>query len=120
MLVALAENSIAQAPGEPWRSYVLALALYRAGRYEAAIRRLEASLALDPNWHARALNWPVLAVAHYRLGRADEAMRWLVRAERANPAAFETWWDRLEFAIILREAQALTRDPQFPKEVFAR
>ena len=74
-LVALAEKVVARAPREPWRLYVLGLALYRAGRYEEAIRQLAASRKLDPSWHATALNWPVLAMAHHRLGHGDEAMR---------------------------------------------
>jgi hypothetical protein len=47
---------------------------YCAGQDEAAIRKLNESRIADLNWHATALNWPVLGMAHYRLGNADEAM----------------------------------------------
>ena len=119
-LVALAEKSAAHAPREGWRMYVLGLALYRAGRYEEAIRKLNESREADPNWHATALNWPVLAMAHCRLGHADEATRWLAQAEQQSPQSIETWWDRLELKLILREAQVLVRDSLFPGDPFAR
>jgi eukaryotic-like serine/threonine-protein kinase len=119
-LVALAEKSLAHAPREGWRMYVLGLALYRAGRYEGAIRKLSESREVDPNWHATALNWPLLAMANYRLGHADEALRWLVQAEQTNTAAFETWWDKLELKVTIREAQVLVRGSNLPNDVFAR
>ncbi len=119
-LAALAEKSVAFAPQQGWRHYVLGLALYRAGRYEEAVRQLDASRHVDPNWDATALAWPVLAMAHHRLGHADESMRSLVQAERSNASRIGAWWDRLELKLTLREAQALVRDSQFPDDPFAR
>jgi serine/threonine-protein kinase len=118
--VLLAEMSSRQAPTEAWRLYVLGLANYRAGRYEDAVRVLGQSTEAAPHWHAVALNWPVLAMAHLRLGHEDEAKRWLDRAEQADPAAISTWWDRVELQVLRREAEAVVRDPMFPANPFAR
>jgi tetratricopeptide (TPR) repeat protein len=119
-LIALAEKSVARAPGEAWRIYVLGLALYRAGRYEEAIAKLNESNEAGRSWHARALNWPILAMAHDRLGHADEASRWLARADEADTRPMETWWDLLEMKAFLREARRLVRASTFPDDPFAR
>ena len=120
-LVALAEKSAAHAPREGWRMYVLGLALYRAGRYEEAIRKLNESREADPNWHATALNWPVLAMAHCRLGHADEATRWLVAGRAAEPTVDRDVVGSVGVSkLILREAQVLVRDSLFPGDPFAR
>jgi tetratricopeptide (TPR) repeat protein len=105
-LVALAERGAADR--RPWAPYMMGLALHRAGRYEEAIQQLTRSIEADPNWSAALLNWPVLAMAHHRLGHADEASRWLARAERARTRAMSgTWWDAVEFWHLRREARAL-------------
>jgi tetratricopeptide (TPR) repeat protein len=116
----LAETAVRQAPKEAWRLYVLGLAYDRAGRYDDAIRVLMQSIEADPRWHATALNWPVLAMAHLRLGHAAEARRWLERAERADLGSISTWWDRAEFEILRREAEGRARDTAFPEDPFAR
>jgi hypothetical protein len=58
------------------------MVLYRAGQFEAAIQRLNQSIAL----HGRGgtpWDWLFLAMAHGRLGHMEEARRWL---EKAVPA----------------------------------
>jgi tetratricopeptide (TPR) repeat protein/tRNA A-37 threonylcarbamoyl transferase component Bud32 len=119
-LVALATKSVEGEPTNAWAIYVLGLALYRAGQFDAAINRLRESGQADPNWHATALNWPVLAMAHFRLRHADEARHWLAQAEQKNTNLIETWWDRLELELMLREAQILVRDSLMPIDPFAR
>lgn len=62
----------------PHAAHVLALAQLRAGNYERAIQLSQESLELDPNWTARGLNYPVIALAHWRRGDrqlAAESMR---------------------------------------------
>jgi tetratricopeptide (TPR) repeat protein len=66
---------------QPWLRHVLALAYYRAGRFEdAAAAALESDKA--QSWPGRNTNWPVLAMAHHRLGHTDEARKWLEQANR--------------------------------------
>jgi tetratricopeptide (TPR) repeat protein len=119
-LAALAEKAVTQQPQAGWRRYVFGIALYRAGRYDEAIHQLDASLRLDANWGASAMALPFLAMAHHHLGHPEEAKRWLIQAEQADPSRMWIWWDRLEWKVTLREAQALVReDPLFPKNPFA-
>ncbi len=98
--------------GHAWVSYAAGLALHRAGRHEEAIRRLTESGEVDPSWGATALNWAVLAMAHHRLGHAEEAARWLARADRTPTRGLTfAWWDGLEFWLLRREARALIHGP---------
>ncbi len=104
-----------------WHLYVAGLAHYRAGQFEQAVERLRQSLSLDPNWPARAINYPVLAMAYHRLGRADEARQALASADEAINGWTEAmiqgpvgampipWFDWLECRHFYREANKLIR-----------
>ncbi len=63
----------------------LGAALYRAGRYDEAIRRLEEGNRL-PGGEGLPSAWPFLAMAHHRLGHRDEAHRWLDRLREHQPS----------------------------------
>jgi WD40 repeat protein/tetratricopeptide (TPR) repeat protein len=118
-------------PKAAWSHYVLGLAEFRAGRYDQAVGHLGESLKLGKTWIAAPLNGPVLAMAHHRLGRRDEARSWLKRAhgrpsDAADGAAAvlglssrALWWDRVEFQLLLREADTLLLDTAFPPDPFA-
>jgi WD40 repeat protein/tetratricopeptide (TPR) repeat protein len=98
----------------------LGAALYRAGKYEAAIQRLTEAVRADGG-QGSVLDWLFLAMAHHRLGRADEARKWLAKAARWLDDGKDRlpesrlfgqaidWSDRLEFPILRREAEALLR-----------
>ena len=59
---------------KPWSKHVLGLAFYRAGRYEKAIAKLEASqMQSDLNGQVKICNWLALAMSHHRLGHHAEA-----------------------------------------------
>src|SRR5262249_16445474 len=53
---------------------------YRAGRYERAVERLRQSLAGESQNPARALGFPILAMAHFRLNQTAEARAALAEA----------------------------------------
>jgi predicted Zn-dependent protease len=128
----LVERGLAREPGAPWLYYLLGLADLRAGRYEEAVEQLEKSRELGNTWAGTPLNYPALAMAHHRLGHRDEARRWLGKAHgrRADPAhgveaaealsSSATWWDRIELRLLLREAEAMVLDADFPADPFAR
>src|SRR5262249_32636279 len=59
-----------------------AVAYYRAGQFELAIKLAEESRDIDPNWEGIALNWLVLAMAHHQLGKDDQARENLEKASR--------------------------------------
>jgi tetratricopeptide (TPR) repeat protein len=79
----LARVAVASDPGVPPRSRVLALALYRAGRYAEAVQALQpfdpAQAALD------AEEWLFLAMAQQQSGNSEEAKKCLARARSAHP-----------------------------------
>jgi tetratricopeptide (TPR) repeat protein len=75
----LAEKALANSSRDHWHVNQLGAALYRAGRFEEAVKRL--SEATELSCHPYRTNmlqtWFFLAMAHHRLGHAAEAHRWL-------------------------------------------
>ena len=112
--VDLAQKAALGDPKAAWRFYILGLVHFRAGQDEEAIRRLDESIRLDPYWAGSPLNWPVLSLAHRRLGHTADAQSWLTRAHNRRTlvapgtilAVDPPWYDRAEFDILLREAEA--------------
>jgi eukaryotic-like serine/threonine-protein kinase len=127
----LAESALSREPKAPWLHYVLGLAEFRAGRYVNAVKHLEDSLKFGPDWVAAPLNYPVLAMAHAHLGSQTEARMWREKARGPRGDAARgllpgtaipsraVWWDRVEFRLLLREANALTLDAKLPADLFA-
>jgi tetratricopeptide (TPR) repeat protein len=112
--VELAKKAVAARPKFGWHLHTLALAHYRAGQLDRAVRRLKESMEVDPGW-CHVLNWLPLAMAHYHLGHAEEAQQWLDKGVQwidktprgpngALPVG--SWTDRLECFILRREAIA--------------
>jgi serine/threonine protein kinase/Flp pilus assembly protein TadD len=89
--VQLAEKAVANEPKNLQYLCTLGAALYRAGRFEEAVKRLTAASALQANERqtAMAYTWFFLAMAHHRLGHADEARRWLDKATQATEEALK-------------------------------
>jgi WD40 repeat protein len=100
---------------------VLGAALYRAGRDDEAIRRLEEAMPLRGGTSV-PLDWPFLAMAHHRLGHRDEARRWLDRLGERQPSTDPAqFWDELELRLLRSEAEAVVfYDPVFPDDPFER
>jgi uncharacterized protein (TIGR03067 family) len=101
-----------------WGTWVRGAALYRAGRYEEAVRCLErAAMTFNP----RAWDWCFLAMAHHRLRHDDEARRCLAEAARwidqanhhegddqsATRPSWGDWHEPVLSRLLLREAEAL-------------
>jgi tetratricopeptide (TPR) repeat protein len=101
----------------------LGAALYRAGRYDEAIRRLEEAVqARGGAGESIPDDWEFLALTHHRLGQRAEARRWLDRLREhwpsEEPARF---WDELAIRLLRSEAEAvILYDPVFPDDPFAR
>jgi WD40 repeat protein/tetratricopeptide (TPR) repeat protein len=99
----------------------LGAALYRAGRFEDAIHRLEEGIR-KRGGKSLPQDWVFLALAHHGLGNRAEARRWLDRLRAylpdEKPSAF---WNELEIRLLRREAEAVIHfDPIFPTDPFAR
>jgi hypothetical protein len=120
--VRLAELAAGEAPEaqKPMYLKTLGAALYRAGRLQEAISRLEEGIRLRGGG-SFPQDWTFLALAHHQLRHHSEAHAWLdrLRTYRANenPDAF---WNELEIRLLRREAEAvILHDPIFPSDPFA-
>jgi WD40 repeat protein/serine/threonine protein kinase/tetratricopeptide (TPR) repeat protein len=99
----------------------LGAALYRAGRFDEAIRSLEDAIKARGGGKGHPTDWAFLAMASHRLGHRDEARRWLERLRDdqaiADPARSG---DEEEIGLLRREAEAVVLyDPAFPDDPFA-
>jgi tetratricopeptide (TPR) repeat protein len=115
--VSLAEQAVAldRAYG---RLNTLGSLLYRAGRYEDAIRSIDEGIKLHGKG-GMGWDWLFLAMAHHRLGRQDEARKWLDKAvawtkdvdagkiQESYIGAKLQWNYRLELQMFTREAEEL-------------
>jgi Flp pilus assembly protein TadD len=110
--VRLAQSYLARHPEEKGREKsdglnALGAALYRTGRYEAAVRHLNESIqALDGEGALKGFAF--LAMAHHRLGHHDEARRWLDKLTAYQPKEGADFsWDDVVIRILRREVESL-------------
>jgi tetratricopeptide (TPR) repeat protein len=85
-------------------------ALYRAGRFDEAIQRLEESVR-EQGGAGVPQDWAFLAMAHWKKGNGEAARRWLDKLRSYNPgvpAGFVP--EAVEIEILRREAETLVRD----------
>jgi tetratricopeptide (TPR) repeat protein len=99
----------------------LGIALYRASRYDEAIRRLEQAIRVRDGVGLPG-DWAFLALAHHRLGHGDAARSWVDRLREHQPSmAPDQFWFELEVRLLRSEAEAvILYDPMFPGDPFAR
>jgi WD40 repeat protein len=98
----------------------LGAALYRAGCFEEAIRRLEEAIQIRGGEHPG--DWPFLAMAHHRLGHGAEARRWLELLLTYQPSEDAAQFgEELLIRLLRSESEAVVLyDPIFPEDPFAR
>jgi eukaryotic-like serine/threonine-protein kinase len=89
----------------------LGAALYRAGRFDEAIARLDESVKASDGVGVPQ-DWAFLAMAHRKKGNDNEARSWLEKLRSHKPdekAGLST--DVVECRMFLKEAEALLREP---------
>jgi serine/threonine protein kinase/WD40 repeat protein len=111
-LVTLAERALK----EPWNEQqrlvhlnTLGVILFRAGRYQEAIDRLNERVNAGEATGA-PVDWVFLAMAHHRLGNKAEAKRWLEKFRANKVPDYRTsrdLWNDLEIRFFAREVEAL-------------
>ncbi|HTU18719.1 MAG TPA: protein kinase, partial [Gemmataceae bacterium] len=91
-IVGLAEQYLAKSSRNHWCVNQLGAALYRAGRFEEAVKRLtEATeLSCHPYRTNMLRTWFFLAMAHHRLGHIDEARLWLEKGMQGTEEALKS------------------------------
>jgi WD40 repeat protein/serine/threonine protein kinase len=130
-IVSLAQNLLAKSSRDHWHVTQLGAALYRAGRFDEAVKRLSEAteLSADPYRTNMLQTWFFLAMAHHRLAHAEEARRWLDKAIQGTDEALKSpaepagkpgnltgvippnWHRRLTLRLVRREAEELIRAP---------
>ena len=115
----LAEKELKDSAREFWSLTEQGALAFRAGRFQQAVPFFEQSLQADAKPGRAVLNWLWLALAKQRLGKAEEALRWLnkaqawldqypdgmpARAEEEFGLHLHNW---LEAHVLRREAEAL-------------
>jgi tetratricopeptide (TPR) repeat protein len=128
-LVQWAEKALAADPNDFFRLTTLGAVLYRAGRFDEAVRRLTEAEAAFKKAKARvstiAYTWLFLAMAEERRGHAEQAREWLARAvreieqppaERPNDPGVDTWCRRLALRLLRGEAEKLLKIDKKPEE----
>jgi len=95
-------------------------AMYRAGRFEDAIRRVDEGIQLKGGT-SEPRDWVFLAMAHHRLGHRDFAHRYLELLRNRQPRGEAgQFWTELEIRLLRSEAEAtILYDPVFPADPFA-
>jgi WD40 repeat protein/tetratricopeptide (TPR) repeat protein len=123
--VRLAESALQReepkSPNHADRLNTFGAALYRAGRFEEAIGRLEKTIQARGGGHGAPIDWPFLAMAHHRLGHRDQAWHWLERLCDYQPSGdSDQFGMELVIRLLRSEAEAVIRyDPIFPDDPFA-
>jgi tetratricopeptide (TPR) repeat protein/serine/threonine protein kinase len=115
----LAKKELTSQPRQFWSLTQQGALHYRAGRFKQAVPLFEQSLRADPKFGRAMVNWLWLALANQRLGRAEEARRWLDKAQawldrygagmppRADEELGLHLHNWLEAHVLRREAEAL-------------
>jgi WD40 repeat protein/serine/threonine protein kinase/tetratricopeptide (TPR) repeat protein len=120
--VRLAEAALASFPPDqkPVVMNTLGATLYRAGRFQEAISRLEEGIQ-KRGGESLPQDWAFLALAHHQLGHHAEAHSWLDRLRAYPPNKSDgAYWNELEIRLLRREAEAMILyDPSFPTDPFA-
>jgi tetratricopeptide (TPR) repeat protein len=124
VLLGWAERLVAAQPTNALTRNTLGAALYRAGRFEEAARRLneaQAALAATPETSTSiAYLWYFLAMAHERLGHSQEARQWLEKAnqeaEHVQRKNGTVWNRRLTLELLRGEAEATLKAPGAPPQ----
>src|SRR5262249_9223429 len=91
-VVDLAEKLLAKSSRDHWHVTQLGAALYRAGSFEEAVKRLTEATELSCHPYRTNMQhtWYFLAMAYQRLGHADEARRWLEKAMQETEEALKS------------------------------
>jgi WD40 repeat protein/Flp pilus assembly protein TadD len=111
--LAAAQRAALAEPKNHARLLTVGAALYRAGRFDDAVRKLDESTKVwgkdDTVW-----DWLFLAMSHHRLGQHrlaegywTKASRWMDQAGGRTPATALSWSNQMELSLLRREAEAL-------------
>jgi Flp pilus assembly protein TadD len=110
--IALAQRAVASDPKAANYKRVLGVALYRAGKFEKALDRLNEAIKLQ-HGKETAWNWYCLAMCYGAAGKNAEARQalakghaWVEAQAKGHTDVEELlWYDRVELELLRREAE---------------
>ncbi len=110
----LAEQAVAQTRKPPHQR-CLGAVLFRAGRFDEAIKTLGIAASEESDEGSLAYTWYFLGMAHHASGHIDEAKKWLQKAVVWTDQAFQAeeeddgarlaWNRRLTLNLLREEAE---------------
>lgn len=113
--------ALAEKDKTDWHAYTWALALYRSGRFEEAIRTIEDARSRN-DLAGFPLDNFVLAMAHFRLGSESRARELLDAVDRHTPRSMPSWSREpynmldVDWVVLRREANQLIYGSPFNVE----
>jgi tetratricopeptide (TPR) repeat protein len=102
-IVQFAQRAVASNSSNAAYVNTLGAALYRAGRYEEAIDKLQRSMSLNGG-QGIPEDWFFLAMAYYKLGEKEKGQEWLTKAVQRAAGSGSA---KPEWKMFRREADAL-------------
>jgi tetratricopeptide (TPR) repeat protein len=110
-ILQLALRAIATAPDDAHDCETLGAALYRAGRFEEAVKELDVAVEKQKKGGSVWMQL-FLAMAHHRLQHAESARAWLTKAVQQIDATKDPdWQDRVRWRVLRQEAEDLRKPP---------
>jgi WD40 repeat protein/tRNA A-37 threonylcarbamoyl transferase component Bud32 len=117
----LIEHAAKEKPQDYAVMNTFGLVLYRNGRFEEAVKKIEEAIAAREKKEANPWDCMILAMACHWLNKADEADKWYGKVQEwfAKPAAQRqnyqgkalTWTDRVELEVLHDEVRRLLEKP---------
>jgi tetratricopeptide (TPR) repeat protein len=115
-ILALAQRSVKLRPNNYNLLNTLGAALYRAGRFDASVLRLNEAMSMRGQAVGTMWDYLFLSMAEHRLGNADKAKEWLQKAVNVIERSQSTlsWDQRLEMRLLRDEAEAVLKSREPP------
>jgi serine/threonine protein kinase/tetratricopeptide (TPR) repeat protein len=106
--ITLAQKVVTTQPKNARYRTTLGAALYRAGKFDEAVRELNEARATWPDKEGSRFDWLFLAMVYHRRGEEDKAREFLAKeANRAQRDVELSFDQRLELLLLRREAEVL-------------
>jgi tetratricopeptide (TPR) repeat protein len=108
-LIQLAEIAAGKEPNNSYYLKTLGATLYRAGRFQEAVKYLSRAVELQ-GVNVTTETQSVLSMAYYRLGQKEEAKKWLNESAKTLQKLGKSWTRRGEEDLLYSEAEELLRE----------
>jgi WD40 repeat protein/serine/threonine protein kinase len=103
--IELAEQALKKKPGNYAFLNTHGAALYRAGRYDEAIKQLQRGMDAHDQKLGMGVDWALLAMAYAKAGDPENAKRWLEKSLAS--AELPQWQQQVELRALQKEATEL-------------